>query len=218
LRRPELPDSVTATNSEAAAELLVAGTAGQANAIAWSIDVEGMKAQPYRDTTGPRADGWRLLHDNGLRRGEVVPLDVADLDLERARVAVVGKGQTERAPGPLFVNFDPARKGSGRLTADGLHEVVRALGRWAGLGRAGGGPAGPGPLRVGPATWPAVISKRPLGAFVPDNRHWRELTPTVATVARSAPAKAGGDDRAGGRSGGRRRRVSRLLLQERERK
>ena len=202
----------------AAAELVVAGTAGQANAIAlgygrhlldrklaaatinrrlstlrrlvklarrlglidWAIDVEGLRAEPYRDTAGPGADGWRrlleaaqaagdgpkarrdrcllrMLHDNALRRGEVVALDVADLDLEGARVAVVGKGQTERrwltlnaptvaalrdwlaargtAPGPLFLNFDPARKGNGRLTADGLHEVVRALGRRAGLGR-----------------------------------------------------------------------------------
>jgi integrase/recombinase XerC len=147
--------------------------------IDWALDVDGLRAVPYRDTTGPGAEGWRLLleaaagdspkarrdrallrllHDNALRRGEVVALDVADLDLEGARVAVVGKGQTERrwltlngptvqalrdwlaargaAPGPLFVNFDPARKGSGRLTADGLHEVVRALGRRAGLGRA----------------------------------------------------------------------------------
>src|SRR5215210_4106092 len=205
-------------DSEAAADLVVAGTAGQANAIAlgygrhlldrklaaatinrrlstlrrlvklarrlglidWAVDVEGLRAEPYRDTAGPGADGWRrlleaaqdagdgpkarrdrallrLLHDNALRRGEVVALDVADLDLEGARVAVVGKGQTERrwltlngptvatlrdwlatrgtAPGPLFVNFDPARKGR-RLTGDGLHEVVRALGRKAGLGRA----------------------------------------------------------------------------------
>jgi integrase/recombinase XerC len=204
---------------DAAADLVVSGTAGQANAIAlgygrhlidrglaaatinrrlstlrrlvklarrlglidWTVDVEGLRSQPYRDTAGPGADGWRrlleaalaagdgpkarrdrallrLLHDNALRRGEVVALDVADLDLEGARVAVVGKGQTERrwltlnaptiaalrdwlaargaVPGPLFVNFDPARKGSGRLTADGLHEVVRALGRKAGLGRA----------------------------------------------------------------------------------
>jgi len=206
-------------DSEAAAELLVVGTAGQANAIAlgygrhlldrklaaatinrrlstlrrlvklarrlglidWAIDVEGLRAEPYRDTAGPGADGWRrlleaasvagdgpkarrdrallrLLHDNALRRGEVVALDVADLDLDGARVAVVGKGQTERrwltlngpttaalrdwlaargnTPGPLFLNFDPAHKGTGRLTADGLHEVVRALGRRAGLGRA----------------------------------------------------------------------------------
>jgi len=202
----------------AAADLVVAGTAGQANAIAlgygrhmrdrglaaatinrrlstvrrlvklarrlglidWAVDVEGMKAEPYRDTTGPGADGWRrlleaalaagdgpkarrdrallrLLHDNALRRGEVVALDVEDLDLEGARVAVVGKGRTERqfltlngptvaalrdwlerrgtSPGPLFLNFNPAGKGK-RLSADGLHEVVRALGRRAGLGRA----------------------------------------------------------------------------------
>jgi len=202
----------------AAAELVVSGTVGQANAIAlgysrhlidrglaaatinrrlstvrrlaklgrrlglveWSIDVEGLRSQPYRDTAGPGAEGWRklleiaqaagdgpkarrdrallrLLHDNALRRGEVVALDVADLDLDGARVAVVGKGQTERrwislnGPsvqalrdwmaargdelGPLFINFDPTGKGR-RLTGDGLHEVVRALGRKAGLGRA----------------------------------------------------------------------------------
>jgi integrase/recombinase XerC len=202
----------------AAAELVVSGTVGQANAIAlgysrhlidrglaaatinrrlstlrrlvtlarrlglveWSIDIEGLRSQPYRDTAGPGADGWRklldvaqaagdgakarrdrallrLLHDNALRRGEVVALDVADLDLDGARVAVVGKGQTERRwltlngptvqalrdwmtarggePGPLFLNFDPTGKGR-RLTGDGLHEVVRALGRKAGLGRA----------------------------------------------------------------------------------
>jgi integrase/recombinase XerC len=201
-----------------AAELLVSGTAGQANAIAlgygrhlrdrglaaatvnrrlstvrrlvklarrlglidWAVDVEGMKAQPYRDTSGPGADGWRrlletaqaagdgakarrdrallrLMHDNALRRSEVVALDVADLDLEGSRVAVVGKGQTERrwltlnAPtvaalrdwlaargegtGPLFLNFHAAGPGR-RLSGDGLHEVVRALGRKAGLGRA----------------------------------------------------------------------------------
>ena len=202
----------------AAAELLVAGTAGQANAIAlgygrhlidrklaaatinrrlstvrrlvklarrlglidWAIDVEGLRAEPYRDTAGPGADGWRrlleaaqaagngpkarrdrallrLLHDNALRRGEVVALDVADLDLEGARVAVVGKGQTDRRwltingptaaalrdwlaargdkPGPLFVNFDPAqgdRPADGRRAARG----GPGAGRKAALGRA----------------------------------------------------------------------------------
>ena len=123
--------------------------------IDWAIDVEGMKAQPYRDTTGPGSDGWRkllaaakaagdgpkarrdrailrLLHDNAMRRGEVVAMDVEDLDLEGTRVAIVGKGQTERAladpqradgggaarlaggeggeAGPLFINFHPAQR------------------------------------------------------------------------------------------------------------
>jgi len=27
--------------------------------VGWTIDVEGMKAQPYRNTTEPGADGWR---------------------------------------------------------------------------------------------------------------------------------------------------------------
>jgi hypothetical protein len=88
--------------------LLVAGTAGQANAIAlgygrhlidrtlaaatinrrlstlrrlvklarrlglvdWTIDIEGMKAQPYRDTAGPGADGWRRLLEAAQAQGD----------------------------------------------------------------------------------------------------------------------------------------------------
>jgi integrase/recombinase XerC len=66
----------------------------------------------------------------------VVSLDVAHVDLTASVVQVLGKGQTERVPltlpdptraalvawlavrdttpGPLFVNFDRARKGPGR--------------------------------------------------------------------------------------------------------
>jgi len=98
----------------------------------------------------------RLLFDLALRRAEVVSLDVAHVDLPKSVVWVRGKGQTERvpltlpapthaalaawlavrgtAPGPLFTNFDRARKGLGRrLTGRSLHRIVGALGDEAGL-------------------------------------------------------------------------------------
>ena len=80
----------------------------------------GPRPEPYRDTRGPGAEGWRrlldlarsdaaagtarglrdlallrLLHDLALRRGEAVGLDLADVDLDGspATVAVVGKGK-----------------------------------------------------------------------------------------------------------------------------
>src|SRR5262249_57234802 len=80
----------------------------------------------------------RLLFDLGLRRSEVVRLDVADLDRGGGTLAVLGKGRTAKvaltlpAPtpaalpawlavrgqgaGPLFRSLDRARKGSGRFT------------------------------------------------------------------------------------------------------
>ena len=38
----------------------------------------------------------RLLYDLGLRRAEVVSLDLEDVDLESGAVAVEGKGRTEK--------------------------------------------------------------------------------------------------------------------------
>src|SRR5207248_2530037 len=70
---------------------------------AWALEVEGVRAEAYRDTRGPGAEGFRrllgalagrpgakavrdrailrLLYDLGLRREEVCRLDVEDLDL-----------------------------------------------------------------------------------------------------------------------------------------
>jgi integrase/recombinase XerC len=101
----------------------------------------------------------RLMHDLGLRRGEVVALDLADLDLEAGTVAVVGKGKAEKTnltlnpptlaaladwaiargdwPGPLFVRLDraagPGRPG--RLDAGNVARVSHSLGRRAGVAR-----------------------------------------------------------------------------------
>jgi integrase/recombinase XerC len=152
--------------------------------VSWTLDVESPKAEPYRDTAGPGDAGWRLmvseakraaasgrdkpvrdlailrlLHDLGLRRGELVALDLADVELApgAAWVAVVGKGRTDKArlslpdptrdalaewverrgeePGPLFVRLDRAASGPDRLTDTAVFLIVRDLGRKAGLAR-----------------------------------------------------------------------------------
>jgi integrase len=68
----------------------------------------------------------RLLHDVGLRRGEVVRLDLEDVDLAGSRIFILGKARSQKEPvtlpeptkaalmawieargsepGPLFVN------------------------------------------------------------------------------------------------------------------
>lgn len=88
--------------------------------IAWSITVEGLPVQTYRDTAGPGRSGWLRLYDQAkrearqsdqgkrdlaivcllyfcaLRREEVVALDVADWNPETARLSIMGKGRYEK--------------------------------------------------------------------------------------------------------------------------
>lgn len=146
--------------------------------VPWALEVENVEAVSYRDTRGPGREGYRrlldaldarldakasrdraalrLLYDCALRRGEVVSLDLAHVDLESspATVSILGKKRTQREtvtlpeptaaalaewiaargedPGPLFLNFDRAKKGS-RLTGNSLYRLVRDLGDEAGL-------------------------------------------------------------------------------------
>lgn len=144
--------------------------------VSWELEVPSLKAETYRDTRGPGRTGFRLLleavderrdakarrdraalrllFDLALRRGEVVSLDLEDVDLEGGTVVVLGKGRSAKEllslpeptkavlrswleargpkPGPLFVNFDRARKGR-RLTGTSLYRLVRDLGQAAGL-------------------------------------------------------------------------------------
>jgi integrase/recombinase XerC len=150
--------------------------------VTWAIDIPSPTAEAYRDTRGPGLAGWkallaqakarastpkgkrdlalvRLMHDLGLRRGEVVALDLADLDLAANAVAVIGKGKSEKvnvtlnAPtaealadwvaargnwdGPLFVRLDRAA-GPGRptrLDAGNAARASKALGLAAGVAR-----------------------------------------------------------------------------------
>ncbi len=93
----------------------LAGTLGM---VPWKLEIPGLKSQPYRDTRGPGADGFRallkvlegrqdaktkrdrailwLLYSPALRRGEVAALDLKDVDLEASTVSVQGKGRNER--------------------------------------------------------------------------------------------------------------------------
>jgi integrase/recombinase XerC len=144
--------------------------------VPWALEVQNVRAESYRDTRGPGLSGvrlllneverrrdkkalrdravLRLLYDLGLRRSEVVGLDVDDLDLDAGTVAILGKGRTQKAkltlpeptkeaiqkwlearrmePGPLFTNLDRARKGC-RLTGTSLYRLVRRLGEQVGL-------------------------------------------------------------------------------------
>lgn len=86
--------------------------------VPWTLDVEGIASQAYRDTRGPGTHGVRqllatlsqqtdargirdraivrLLYDRALRRAEVVSLDVEHVNLDASAIAVMGKGRRER--------------------------------------------------------------------------------------------------------------------------
>lgn len=154
-----------------AAVISVANTLGL---IPWRLAVPTPKVIPLRDTKGPandvisavlaqvekRVQSKRpflairdramiyLMLGNGLRRGEVVGLDVKHVDLGEKTVKILGKGQVERqtvpiasevetalkawldirtqmklpADGPLFVNHHGKR-----LSGIGLYTVLRDI-------------------------------------------------------------------------------------------
>lgn len=138
--------------------------------IPWVVSTKGLKTVAYRDTSGPGVDVVRaivqsldtdspkatrdralvrLMFDMGMRRGEVVALDLDDIDLVECKAAVTAKGHRETTPltiptrtaqaiaawithrgsepGPLFTNLDRAGKGS-RLTGRSVGRIVAQLG------------------------------------------------------------------------------------------
>jgi len=143
----------------------------------WSITVKGLTAANYRDTRGPGIDGvramlatietakpkgqrdylaMRFLFDLGLRRAELLAIDLADVDLDTCRVMIIGKGKREAEPltmtpalcraaaewidtrgtepGPLFTSFNRNGIGDGRLTGRALARIINKLGVAAGIG------------------------------------------------------------------------------------
>lgn len=143
--------------------------------VGWILDVEAPKVETYRDTRGPgrpvvramldaaaaRDDAkgrrdqaiLRLALDLGLRRGEIVSLDVEHVDVAGRTVAILGKGRKNRetltmppsaadatrrwlelrgdAAGPLFLNLDRGHAGQ-RLTGTAVYLIVQSLGAKAG--------------------------------------------------------------------------------------
>ena len=101
-------------------------------ATSWVPEVQGLKAQTYRDTRGPGLVGTqallraamlkaayksprdvaiiRLMFDLGLRRGEVSALDVADVDGPGNLLWVLGKGRSQKEartlPSPTLAAID----------------------------------------------------------------------------------------------------------------
>jgi integrase/recombinase XerC len=111
--------------------------------VDWSLDVELLRSEAYRDTTGPGLEGWRsilaaaekgaaggspmalrdlalvrCLYDRGLRTVEVLRLDLVDVDLDGRRLAVIGKGKQERAW--LTINAPTAVAIAGWIRARGM--------------------------------------------------------------------------------------------------
>lgn len=144
--------------------------------VPWILDVRSPRLEVYRDTRGPGDDTFKammsiiverkdhkgirdvailhLLHDLALRRGEVVGLDLEDMDRKEKTLAILGKGRTSKetlslpnptfsaleswirvrpaGDGPLFVSLDPRTSGH-RLTDQGVYKMIRALGEKVGV-------------------------------------------------------------------------------------
>jgi integrase/recombinase XerC len=147
---------------------------------AWAPEIRGLKVEAYRDTTGPGVAGTRamlarahaqaplkaardaalvrLMFDLGLRRGEVVGLDLDDIEAHERRLWIRGKGRSQKEartlPEPtlavlttwielrqqlvpsgekaMFVGLAGRVRGQ-RLTGRGLYHVIAGLGAAVGL-------------------------------------------------------------------------------------
>lgn len=86
--------------------------------VDWSLDIQNVKTEAYRDTKGPGKQGFkfmlqelvakkskktirdtailRLLYDLALRCGEVVALDRDDVQITPKVINVIGKGKTTK--------------------------------------------------------------------------------------------------------------------------
>ena len=148
--------------------------------VPWAIEVQDVPQETLRDTRGPGVETvaemlrlateprdsyaarnvamLRVMFDLALRVSEVVRLDVADLELDRAALWVSGKGRADKEllslpettqaaitawlrvrgaePGPLFLTLGPRRnrrRSGRRFTARGIYRIVAELGEQAGV-------------------------------------------------------------------------------------
>jgi integrase/recombinase XerC len=144
--------------------------------VTWTLEVPAVRSEPYRDTKGPGLQGFRAIYDAasrqkgtlavrntailrvlwslGLRRAELIELDLAHLDQQGKRLSILGKGRRERKwmelpaktmeainawiqvrgshDGALFTNLDRRTKRA-RLSGAGLYQIVTRLGESVGI-------------------------------------------------------------------------------------
>lgn len=144
--------------------------------INWVLEIPAVRSEAYRDTRGPGLDGFRaifatasaqkgdlgirnkailrVLWSQGLRRAELVSLDLVDFDQQGKRLSILGKGRREKKwvelppqtmaaiedwiavrgshDGPLFTNLDRRTRRT-RLSGAGLYKVIRCLGEQVGI-------------------------------------------------------------------------------------
>ena len=142
--------------------------------VTWSLEIKNEPVQTYRDCSGPGKSNIkrmldhleknprskkstrdfalvRLAYDLGLRRNEIVTLDLSDVDLENSKIKILGKGRREKETlslpqatqqalqawlnvrgnqdGPLFISLWRAYHGQPkRLSGDGLRYLIQDLG------------------------------------------------------------------------------------------
>lgn len=167
VERGNAPSTV---NRRLAALRSIINTARLMGLINWELEVSGLKVKKYRETAGPGRETYLkllktasnqsneakatrdvailvMLHDLGLRRGEVVGLDLDDL--KEDHVWILGKGRTEKErlslakstnrslrlwtacrgfePGPLFYPLDRGEMRPTRLTGRSVHRLLKRL-------------------------------------------------------------------------------------------
>lgn len=93
---------------------------------------------------------FTLFFGNALRASELLNLELADLDLSQHRIQILGKGKNTKQwisisqttttilqkwlevrgeeSGRVFINLDRARKNQGRISLDGICEIIKRIG------------------------------------------------------------------------------------------
>lgn len=144
--------------------------------ITFAIETPSVRIEKTRDTRGPQLETiramlavaarqpdpigsrdvavMRLAFDLALRIGELVRLDVADLNLKHGTVWIFGKGRRAKElvtmppacveavrawlnvrgskPGPLLLSYSRSKAKDGRLVTRGIYRIIRDLGAAAG--------------------------------------------------------------------------------------
>ncbi|WP_347357904.1 tyrosine-type recombinase/integrase [Bdellovibrio sp.] len=98
---------------------------------------------------------FTLFFGNALRASELLNLELNDLDLVQNRIQILSKGKNNKQwvsislltrealtqwlnvrgsdPGYVFVNFDRAKKNQGRISLDGICEIIKKIGSDCGI-------------------------------------------------------------------------------------